>query len=41
MFRSPAHFPSLRSAALALTLLAAMPLAQAKEPAAAKKNLPA
>ncbi|MBB3813202.1 endoglucanase [Xanthomonas arboricola] len=32
MFRSPPTFPSLRSAALALTLLAAMPLAHAKEP---------
>ncbi|MFC0153602.1 glycoside hydrolase family 5 protein [Xanthomonas dyei] len=32
MFRAPQKFPSLRRAALALTLLAALPLAHAKEP---------
>ena len=38
MFRTPPHFPRLRIAALALTLLAATPLVQAKEPPGPKKD---
>ncbi|WAT15109.1 glycoside hydrolase family 5 protein [Xanthomonas fragariae] len=38
MFCSPPKFPRLRGAALALTLLATLPLAHAKEPADAKKK---
>ncbi|OQP83278.1 cellulase [Xanthomonas phaseoli pv. syngonii LMG 9055] len=38
MFRTPPHFPRLRIAALALTLLAAGPLVQAKEPPGPRKE---
>lgn len=38
MFRSPSYFPRMRTAALALTLLAASPLIQAKESAGTKKE---